>query len=178
MVGAGRGNVEATGPGSAAANFLLALEAMAKLADIVGATDDRARFATTLTQMRAAFDAQFWNETTASYAAHSLHTQTLNALALVSNAPSESHRAAATASLVADVEARGDHLTVGSTGAPHLLQALTDSGHHDVALRLALQETWPSWGFWLTGNETLGVSGGTCWESWLGDDTHNHIFVK
>ena len=37
MLGAGRDNVAATGPGSAAANFLLALEAMAKLADIVGA---------------------------------------------------------------------------------------------------------------------------------------------
>eukprot|EP01046_Picozoa_sp_COSAG06_P031306 COSAG06_NODE_3038_length_5930_cov_14.172869_1_plen_1031_part_00 len=170
-------NAEVTGPGSAAANFLIALEKMASLAALVGAEEDTRRYGSALATMRDAYDAEFYNETTSSYAAHPLNLQTLTSLALSAGATSGKHRSAAVASLVADVESRGHHLTVGSTGAPVLLQALTNNGHHDVAMRLALQESWPSWGFWLSGNATLGVGGGTCWESWLGDDTHNHIFL-
>ena len=48
-----------------------------------------------------------------------------------------------------DVEARGHHLTVGSAGQKWLLRELTDSGAHDTALRLALQTTQPSWGYWV-----------------------------
>ena len=92
--------------------------------------------------------------------------------------------------LAADVAARGYHLTVGSVGQKHLLAALSDHGHHDSALRLALQTTYPSWGYWLAQGAT------TCWENWSGvsdashpsspdpanpghsnPPTHNHVFL-
>lgn len=170
-------SAEVTGPGSAAANFLLALDAMRQLASVVGLEQDVANYTATLETMRRTYDAQFWNASTQSYSPCALNMQTLTSLALAAKVPSEKRRAVAVASLVSNIAARDNHVTVGSTGAPVLLQQLSENGEHDVALRLALEESWPSWGFWLHGNETLGVSGGTCWESWLGDDTHNHIFL-
>jgi alpha-L-rhamnosidase len=47
--------------------------------------------------------------------------------------------------LVADIEARGDHLSTGFVGAPYLLQVLTDAGRLDVAYRLLLQTEVPGW---------------------------------
>ena len=76
--------------------------------------------------------------------------------------------------LVADIESRGWHLSTGFLGTPFLLFTLADHGRADVAYRLLLNETYPSWGYMLSKGAT------TWWERWNGDtgdpgmNSYNH----
>jgi hypothetical protein len=66
------------------------------------------------------------------------------------------------AALVRDIEARGDHLSTGFVGTPYLLPVLTHHGRLDVAYRLLLQTSPPSWLYPITQGAT------TIWERWDG----------
>ncbi|MEV5963501.1 family 78 glycoside hydrolase catalytic domain [Kribbella sp. NPDC051952] len=75
------------------------------------------------------------------------------------------------ANLAADVEARGFHLNTGCLGVGVLLPVLTAHGYDDVATNVALQRTFPSWGYWFD----LGAD--TMWEKWEDDSrSRNHYF--
>jgi alpha-L-rhamnosidase len=71
-------------------------------------------------------------------------------------------RQAALDALVADVEARGDHLSTGFLGTPLILEVLAEGGRIDVADRLLLQRTPPSWFYQLQQGAT------SIWERWDG----------
>ena len=76
--------------------------------------------------------------------------------------------------LVADIEKRDWHLSTGFLGTPFLLFTLTNHGRDDVAYRLLLNDTYPSWGYMLSKGAT------TWWERWNGDtgdpamNSYNH----
>jgi len=76
--------------------------------------------------------------------------------------------------LVKDIEARTWHLSTGFLGTPFLLFTLSNHGRADVAYRLLLNETYPSWGYMLSKGAT------TWWERWNGDtgdpamNSYNH----
>ncbi len=73
-----------------------------------------------------------------------------------------------------DIEARQWHLSTGFLGTPFLLFTLADHGRSDVAYRLLLNDTYPSWGYMLSKGAT------TWWERWNGDtgdpamNSYNH----
>jgi len=48
---------------------------------------------------------------------------------------------------VKDIEAHGNHLTTGFLGTPFLMFVLDENGRADVAYKLLLQDTYPSWGY-------------------------------
>ncbi|MDD2649338.1 MAG: alpha-L-rhamnosidase C-terminal domain-containing protein [Eubacteriales bacterium] len=58
------------------------------------------------------------------------------------------------------VEEKDYHLSTGFTGTPFLLFALADNGKADVAYRLLLQDTCPSWLYEINRGAT------TFWENW------------
>ena len=62
-----------------------------------------------------------------------------------------------------DIDRHDGHLTTGFLGTPYLLLELTKAGHSDVAYRLLLQTTYPSWGYMIAHGAT------TMWERWNGD---------
>jgi len=76
--------------------------------------------------------------------------------------------------LVKDIESHDWHLSTGFLGTPFLLFTLADHGRTDVAYRLLLNETYPSWGYMLSKGAT------TWWERWNGDtgdprmNSYNH----
>lgn len=76
--------------------------------------------------------------------------------------------------LVKDIEARNWHLSTGFLGTPFLLFTLANHGRADVAYRLLLNDTYPSWGYMLSKGAT------TWWERWNGDtgdpamNSYNH----
>ena len=74
----------------------------------------------------------------------------------------ENLRAAAAQYLVADIKARGDHLSTGFVGVSYLLPELNLTGQADTAGRLLLQDTFPSWLFSVKHGAT------TIWERWDG----------
>ena len=89
-------------------------------------------------------------------------TQTAYALALRFGLIPPDLAAGAAARLVADVEARGNHLTTGFLGVGQLLPALTDAGYDDAAYALLLQDDFPSWLYAVRAGAT------TIWERWDG----------
>ncbi|MDE6871438.1 MAG: glycoside hydrolase family 78 protein [Bacteroidales bacterium] len=70
-------------------------------------------------------------------------------------------KAAVAANLAADVEAKGYHIDVGVLGARAVLNALSENGYHETAYRLAVQDTYPSWGNWIVNGDAT-----TLLENW------------
>jgi alpha-L-rhamnosidase len=52
------------------------------------------------------------------------------------------------------------HLDVGVLGAKAILNALSDNGQAETAYKLAAQDTYPSWGWWIVNGAT------TLYENW------------
>lgn len=86
-------------------------------------------------------------------------TQTANVLAIYFDITDDMGREGA--KLVKDIEECG-HLKTGFVGTPYLLHALTKIGRSDIAYKLLLKETFPSWLFPVTRGAT------TMWERWDG----------
>ncbi|KAA6302987.1 MAG: hypothetical protein EZS26_000882 [Candidatus Ordinivivax streblomastigis] len=75
--------------------------------------------------------------------------------------------------LAEKVEETGFHLDVGVLGAKAILNALSENGYSDVAYKVAVQDTYPSWGWWIVNGAT------TLLENWdlnaTRDISDNHM---
>ncbi|HUR12846.1 MAG TPA: family 78 glycoside hydrolase catalytic domain [Flavitalea sp.] len=71
-------------------------------------------------------------------------------------------RAQAAERLVKNIENYNNHLTTGFLGTPYLCHVLTRFGYSDVAYKLLLQETYPSWLY------PVKMGATTIWERWDG----------
>ena len=89
-------------------------------------------------------------------------TQTVYLLALHMDLVADELRERVAERLVADIEAHDWHLTTGFVGVGLLCPVLTEAGYADVAYRLLLNETFPSWGYSIRQGAT------TIWERWDG----------
>ena len=92
-------------------------------------------------------------------------TQTVYALALGMGllAPGP-ERDATAARFVEKLAADNHHLKTGFLGTPWLLPALSHIGRDDLAMRLLLNDDYPSWGF------EIRMGATTVWERWNGID--------
>ncbi|HTM35205.1 MAG TPA: family 78 glycoside hydrolase catalytic domain [Terriglobales bacterium] len=90
-------------------------------------------------------------------------SQTGYVLAIHMNLLPQELRAKAADHLLKLLEASNWHLGTGFLGTPYLLAALTETGHSEVAYRLLLTTTYPSWGYLVEHGAT------TMWERWNGD---------
>lgn len=89
-------------------------------------------------------------------------TQTAYVLALNFDILPEEQRATAAQRLVDNIGAYGNHLTTGFLGTPYLCHVLTRFGHTDVAYKLLMQESYPSWLY------PVKMGATTIWERWDG----------
>ena len=89
-------------------------------------------------------------------------TQTAYTLALNFDMLPESLRAQAATRLVNNIHAYDDHLTTGFLGTPYLCHVLTRFGQTNMAYRLLLQDTYPSWLY------PVKMGATTIWERWDG----------
>ncbi|HZZ42014.1 MAG TPA: family 78 glycoside hydrolase catalytic domain [Tepidisphaeraceae bacterium] len=89
-------------------------------------------------------------------------SQTGFALAFTMNLLPENLKAAAAKQFAEEVRKRDWHLGTGFIGTPRLLPGLQAAGETDVAYKLLLQDTFPSWLFQVK----LGAT--TMWERWDG----------
>lgn len=101
-------------------------------------------------------------------------TQTAYLATIATGIVPDSQRAAMVEHAVKDIEAHGNHLTTGFLGTPFLLSVLEENGRSDVAFKLLLSDTYPSWGYMVQKGAT------TWWERWNGDtgdpgmNSYNH----
>ena len=89
-------------------------------------------------------------------------SQTGYALAFSMELVPDALREKAAAKFAGEIERFKDHIATGFIGTPRLLPALHKAGRDDLAYRLLLQETYPSWLFQVK----LGAT--TMWERWDG----------
>ena len=142
----------------ATAYFARDAHLMHLIAAELGRTEDAARFQALFERVRAAFCAAY----VAPDGTIAGDTQTAYVLALHFDLLPEERRADALRRLVADIEAKGSHLSTGFVGVGYLCPALTEAGRADVAYRLLVQDTFPSWLYSVRQGAT------TIWERWDG----------
>ncbi|MFC5172059.1 alpha-L-rhamnosidase [Streptomyces mutomycini] len=139
---------------AATAYFAHSADLVARTAEVLG--KDPAPYRTLFGRVRAAFRGAY----VSAGGRVKGDTQTAYVLALSMDLLAEDDRGPAADRLVALIEAKGWHLSTGFLGTPRLLPVLTDTGHTDVAYRLLLQRTFPSWGYQIDRGAT------TMWERW------------
>ena len=132
---------------------------MEKIANALNKPADAQKYAKVFEQIRSAFEQQYVKPD----GTVSTGSQSSDVLALHMNLLPEDLRGVVVDKLVADIKAHDWHLTTGFPSTPYLLFELTRGGHSDVAYRLLLQTTYPSWGYMIARGAT------TMWERWNGD---------
>jgi len=154
----------------ATAYWALIARMMAEMAHASGKNQDEKRYDDLAANIRKAFQkAYIKGDGTVGTG-----TQTSYVVALYTKMAPQELEPKLVEHLVKDIEAHDGHLSTGFLGTPFLLFALADHGRSDVAYRLLLNETYPSWGYMLSKGAT------TWWERWNGDtgdpgmNSYNH----
>jgi alpha-L-rhamnosidase len=130
---------------------------MAEMAAALGEADLAAKWAALVPKIREAFVAAYRSPD------GSIHTgtQTVYAMALGMDLIADPQQRKQTADkFVAKLAANDYHLKTGFLGTPWLLPALSRIGRDDLAMRLLLNEDYPSWGF------EIRMGATTMWERW------------
>jgi alpha-L-rhamnosidase len=131
---------------------------MINAAQVLGKTDDVAYYTEMLKRVQTAF----LNEYVTPNGSLLSDTQTAYVLALEFDMLPENLRAQATERLVQNIARYRNHLTTGFLGTPYLCHVLSRFGRTDVAYRLLLQDTYPSWLY------PVKMGATTIWERWNG----------
>ena len=154
----------------ATAYWALIANMMSEMGHAIGRDDDAKRYADLVGNIRAAFQKAYIKDS----GEVGTGTQTSYVVALYTKMAPESLEPKLVDNLVKDIGARNWHLSTGFLGTPFLLFTLSNHGRTDVAYRLLLNETYPSWGYMLSKGAT------TWWERWNGDtgdpamNSYNH----
>lgn len=154
----------------ATAYWTLIANMMSQMAHALGKDSDARRYDDTIKSIRSAFEKAFITED----GQVGDGTQTSYVVALYTKMAPEKLEPQLLEKLVQGIEQRNWHLSTGFLGTPLLLFTLADHGRSDVAYRLLLNDTYPSWGYMLAKGAT------TWWERWNGDtgdpamNSYNH----
>ena len=154
----------------ATAYWALIANMMSDMAHATGREDDAKKYAELIASIRKAYQTAYIKDDGEVLGG----TQTSYVVTLYTKMAPPALEAAMVSNLVKDIESRGTHLSTGFLGTPFLLFTLANHGRSDVAYRLLLNETYPSWGYMLSKGAT------TWWERWNGDtgdpamNSYNH----
>ncbi len=141
----------------ATAHFARSAEILSRSAAVLGNAEAAERYGDLAARVRQAFAENY-----ATPAGRVLSdAQTVYALAIAwSLLPTQEQRAGAGQRLADLVRLSGHRISTGFVGTPLILDALSESGHTDVAYRLLFQHDVPSWLYAVT----MGAT--TVWERW------------
>ena len=152
------------------AYWALVAREMAEMATALHRPDEAEKYRQQYGQIAAAYRAAFVKED-GSIAGD---TQTGYLATLFTGIAPDSLRASMVDRLTKNIHAHGDHLTTGFLGTPFLLFVLDENQQTELAFKLLLSETYPSWGYMVKKDAT------TWWERWNGDtgdpsmNSYNH----
>ena len=138
---------------------------MAKMAAILGKSDDEIAYKKLAESIKEAFNARFVKPdgTVGS------GSQSPQACALYYELIPDALRGAAAKKLSDAVKAADEHVDVGILGAKALFRTLSEFGYHEQALKMVRQKTAPGYGCMVE----QGFS--TLTENWVGGGSANHI---
>jgi len=125
---------------------------------VLGETEDAAKYEELLDKVIEAYRREYLTPNGRLVSS----TQTAYVLALQFDLLPEKLRAQAAERLVENVQGYDHHLTTGFLGTPYLCHVLSRFGYEDVAYRLLMQDTYPSWLY------PVKMGATTIWERWDG----------
>jgi alpha-L-rhamnosidase len=131
---------------------------MAQMAAAIGHTEDAEKYNALLNKIKAAFDTAYVQSDGTVHG----DTQTSYLVALHWNLLPDNLKPLAAQHLADAIHRNNDHLSTGFVGVGYLCPTLTDNGLNDIAYKLLLTDTFPSWGFSVRQGAT------TIWERWDG----------
>ena len=148
---------------------------MAKFAEVLGFDEDVAFFNQEITTSTIAFNDKYFNRVTGVYANN---TVTANILPLWFGMVPKGLEDKVMNSIVdKTMNECGGHVSTGVIGIQQLMRCLTEYGHGDLALKIASNDTYPSWGYMVRNGAT------TIWELWNGNtadpamNSGNHVML-
>lgn len=136
--------------------FANSLRIVAESAKLLGEKRDAAYYEEVLGKVRKAY----MDEYVTPNGLISSNTQTAYVLALRFHMIPSVMNARAVERLVANIASYGNHMTTGFLGTPYICEVLTDNGRSDVAYKLLLQDSCPSWIY------PVNMGATTIWERW------------
>ncbi|GBU07325.1 alpha-rhamnosidase [Bacteroidales bacterium] len=131
--------------------FYVDASILAKAAKLFGKADDYKHYAELADKIKDAINAKYLNKETGIYANGS---QTELSVPLQWGIVPDGYKAKVAQSLAKKVEEAGFHLDVGVLGAKAILNALSENGYAETAYKVAAQDTYPSWGWWIANGAT------------------------
>jgi alpha-L-rhamnosidase len=150
--------------------YFVDVKILANTAKLLGKTDDFDKYSKLADKIQTAFNAKYLDKTKGIYGSG---FQTEMSVPLYWGLVSPEMKSTIAANLAKRVEADGNHLDVGLLGTKAILNALSENGYADLAYKIAAQETFPSWGWWIKNGAT------TLYENWpidaKSDISMNHI---
>ncbi|MET0465434.1 MAG: alpha-L-rhamnosidase C-terminal domain-containing protein [Chitinophagaceae bacterium] len=150
--------------------FYVDANILAKTAKLLNRKEDQQRYTLLADKIKKAINAKYFDRVKKIYGSG---VQTELSMALYWKIVPEEYTAAVADNLAKRVIADNLHLDVGVLGAKAILNALSENGHADIAYQLAVQSTYPSWGWWIQNGAT------TLYENWdidaARDISQNHM---
>jgi alpha-L-rhamnosidase len=138
--------------------FAYSTQLMINTAKVLGKQADASYYTDLLQKVKDAFVKEYVTSTGRLISG----TQTAYVLALNFDVLPDALRQQAVDRLVQNIKDYGDHLTTGFLGTPYLCHVLSRFGKTDVAYKLLMQETFPSWLY------PVKMGATTIWERWNG----------
>jgi alpha-L-rhamnosidase len=130
---------------------------LAKAGKLFGKPADVSYYTALAARIKKAINDKYFNAATNIYGSG---LQTEMSMALQWGIVPPELKVKVAANLAARVAADGMHLDVGVLGCKAILNALSDNGQAETAYKLAAQDTYPGWGWWIVNGAT------TLYENW------------
>lgn len=130
---------------------------LSKAAQMFGKTEDQKYYTALAEKIKLAINDKYFDAKTGIYGSG---LQTELSVALQWGLVPDALKAKVATNLANRVKADGGHLDVGVLGAKAILNALSENGQAQAAYDLAVQDTYPSWGWWIVNGAT------TLYENW------------
>ncbi|WP_240768734.1 alpha-L-rhamnosidase [Olivibacter sp. XZL3] len=124
---------------------------LAKVAKLLNREEDRLYYQALAAKIRQAINDKYLDSTSVSYGSG---VQTELSMALYWHVVPDELRTKLAENLARRVQQDGMHLDVGVLGAKAILNALSENGQAETAYKLAVQDTYPSWGWWIANGAT------------------------
>ena len=147
---------------------------MAKFAEILGFTNDAEYFKNEISATTEAYNSLYLSRIWR----YDNNTVTANILPLYFGMVPEGHETDVFENIVDRTEYLHDsHVSTGVVGIQFLMRTLTEYGRGDLALKIATNDTYPSWGYMVRNGAT------TIWELWNGNtadpamNSGNHVML-
>ena len=155
--------------------YYLYCRLMKGFAERLGKEDDAAYFLSEMETIKEAYNRRYLDTLSGRYANN---TVTANILPLALDMVPDGLKEKVFANIIdKTVNDFGGHVSTGVVGIQHLMHTLTNYGRGDLALKIATDTTYPSWGYMVKKGTT------TIWELWNGDtgdpsmNSGNHVML-